>query len=142
MSNGLIGVTIVCVTVLFVVGMICWTQVQTKRTEPAKDVKEESQPEPFRPAAPPTFEYSKTTTFFEPDESVKDVQEAFEKGEKGKTERPALPIDPNNPPKTITFPPNMEYAPSCVCHGKKVQAGQEIIAWPDGNGYRFFCPET
>ncbi len=51
---------------------------------------------------------------------------------------PPLPVDPKNPPRTINFPgdPN---PPRCVCHGLPVEKGQQVVAWPDGPGYRFFC---
>lgn len=126
MSEGLIGVIFICATILIIAGLITYVEIR----KISLSVRVEEKPEGFKPTPPPVYEYSRTES--RPAQDDKPKQEDAE---------PPLPIDPQNPPKTIRFPMNEANPPKCMCHGKTVQGGQRVVAWPDGPGYRFFCTE-
>jgi hypothetical protein len=43
----------------------------------------------------------------------------------------AMPIDPRNPPKLVTYRPRDPGAErTCSCHGRALRAGQQVYWWP------------
>lgn len=158
MSDGLIGVIAVCVTVLMVVAMICWTRLRMRGPLPQGLVSRHGDLAPqeaqrlhdeFQRAVSDLPPPAAHNAFYEEDEDVAKVQAAFEAGDKATTARRGdpdemgpLPVDPERPPKVVTYkrrstaPP-----PSCFCHGRQVQENQTVLMWPipDSQEVRLYC---
>lgn len=134
MSEGTQIILIICITAFVLTTMICATKIklgEQRAVKPEDEAREryyETTDRVFRPTPAPVFEYSKTERRVPQEDSAEAA-------------KPPLPLDPKNPPKTITFPMNEANPPRCVCHGERVQGGQRVVAWPDGEGYRFLCAE-
>ena len=43
-----------------------------------------------------------------------------------------IPVDPNNPPRTVTYNPRDPHKvhPPCNCHGEAIEVGDEMVHWP------------
>lgn len=133
MSDAVIVAVILAASVNLLGLILCQTWIRVASIQ--VKAYQGQMPQPLR-------DYSKEE-FFEEDELREKVERAFDEGEKGETAppAPALPIDPSNPPRTIIFPDAPGPRPKCVCHGRIVQPGDRILIWPDGEGFRVFCPK-
>lgn len=58
--------------------------------------------------------------------------------------RAAVPIDPSNPPRIVTY--QERWNQSCTCHGRGLHAGEQVIWWPRpdrGTGaVELYCPNS
>lgn len=55
---------------------------------------------------------------------------------------PAFPLDPSNPPRKMIWRPREgSQTPSCLCHKRPLQPGQEVILWPYEDRQVIFCLE-
>lgn len=43
-----------------------------------------------------------------------------------------IPVDPANPPRTVTYNPQNpnKVHPPCNCHGEAIEVGDEMVHWP------------
>lgn len=52
-------------------------------------------------------------------------------------ERIAIPINPNDPPRTVRFKPqpgSTRERPRCTCHGRELEPYEEVLWWPQPEG--------
>lgn len=132
MSDGVVITLIVCATIIVVAALNAVIKIRT--TEPAATETVQHWPGVEArirhlpvPEEPVTQQY---------------VDEQVETSEAdAPPSAPALPIDPANPPRRMSFPQTSGETPRCECHKRKVMPGQDVYAWPVEGGFRFTCAE-
>jgi hypothetical protein len=132
MSDGVVITLIVCATIVVVAALNAVIKVRT-----------------VAPAATETVQHwpgveSRIRHLPLPEEPVtrQYVEEQVETSEaNAPLPAPALPIDPANPPRRMSFPRTGGEPPRCECHKRKINPGQDVYAWPVEDGYRFTCAE-
>lgn len=128
-------VFMICVTVVMISMIIAWAyKTRIDRQDETIVLKGLADPPPL--ADQPTIAQVQKNLV---DRSK--IQEEVDRRKEREGLTAALPIDPKNPPRPMTF--NAEKpgpTPVCRCHGKPVVHGQEIIVWPmEENSYLVFC---
>ena len=53
----------------------------------------------------------------------------------------ALPTDPDNLPRFLTFRPKNGYARNCDCHERPLADGDTVLFWPTGTTTVIFCED-
>lgn len=53
----------------------------------------------------------------------------------------ALPVNPEDPPRFLTFRPKNGYVRNCDCHGNQLADGDTVLFWPTGDTVVVFCEE-
>lgn len=148
MSEGLIGVIFVCLTVVVVAVIIAVVQIRKMQMEHPRPEDEARQrylkASDEAPAKlygeQPAYEYSRKTSY--PVHHSGDVpDEVNDPAPAG--EGPA-PFDPENPPTTKTYrrkPGSTASVPRCYCHNRELKEGQTVLWWPlpDNGGVRIYC---
>lgn len=121
---------IICVTLLIGIGIIAYAAMRNDRLN---QISEPVRPpinlnDPVWKATPaPEYNYSKTELRMEPEDP---------------REGPAFPLDPANPPKKMIWRPREgSSTPSCLCHKRPLQPGQEVILWPYQDRQIILCLE-
>lgn len=58
-------------------------------------------------------------------------------------DRPAIPIDPNDPPRTLIYNPKDGVSKvHCSCHNRMLAVGESVLFWPQPDGaVLVFCED-
>lgn len=139
MSDLLMGTIVVCLTLVFVVAIVCWTRyVTTKDREIERLLREDGKKldrnlETLLPPRTNVQTLPPMEAGAEPQATQPDLS----------TVKP-LAVDPERPPKKGFYKPrpgSPHPAPKCVCHGEPVRPDQAVIWWPvqDSEEVRLFC---
>lgn len=124
-------VFIVCVTVVMITMIIAWaykTRIDQQDEMIILKGLADARPLEDQPIQKSLVDHSK-------------VQEEVDRRKESEEPAAALPIDPKNPPRPMTFDASKPGpVPVCQCHGNPVEHGQRIIVWPVDDGrYYVFC---
>jgi hypothetical protein len=57
----------------------------------------------------------------------------------GPGQQAALPVNPEDPPRFLTFRPKNGYVRNCDCHGNQLADGDTVLFWPTGDTVVVFC---
>jgi len=126
MSDPIWIALILALTLLGMTGILAYAWWKISALEAPQALPEPS-PEPverYKSSPMPEYEYSKTTV-----------------------EDSALKVDPARLPSKKIYRPqpgSTALPPRCVCHGKEVQQGQEVIMWPvlGSKEVKVFCVDA
>lgn len=153
MSEGLVGVLIVCMTVLCIALVISRTRLilASKEARRTADPEEARRQEAERmrerieraPKPAPGFDWDEVAARLAEEGEAEAARQA------GPDDTPSdhgmpLPVDPARPPSVKTYrprPDSVEPPPRCVCHRLPVQPGDKVLWWPmpGSEEVRVFC---